>query len=97
MDPTTAINEQIEQYLTDIGAFRATCPGCGKIFAFETAPRVPGPITPEPGHHHTLAVSLPCTRCSYIASYDVEVTWPVLTLAARTTHQRPSAVLASVA
>lgn len=78
MNGKTTIRQQIEEALGDLGAFNATCPGCGKGRAFQSDPRLPDYLTAQPGRQQAISVVLSCTRCSYPTTYTLEVTWPDL-------------------
>jgi hypothetical protein len=78
MNGDTTIRRQVEDGLDELGAFDATCPGCGKGRAFHGDPRVPDYLTAQPGIRQTIPVVLLCTRCSYPTRYTLDVTWPAL-------------------
>jgi hypothetical protein len=78
MDGNTTIRQQVEDALGELGAFDATCPGCGKGRAFRSDPRLPDYLTAQPGRQQTIPVVLSCTRCSYPTRYALDVTWPDL-------------------
>jgi hypothetical protein len=78
MNGDTTIWQQVEDALDDLGAFDATCPGCGKGRAFHSDPRVPDYLTAQPGSRQTIPVVLSCTRCSYPTRYTLDVMWPAL-------------------
>ena len=78
MNANTTIRGQVEDYLGEVGAFDATCPGCGKGRAFHGDPRLPDYLTAQPGRQQTIPVVLSCTRCAYPTHYTLEVTWPDL-------------------
>jgi len=76
MTGSTAIRQQVENSLGELGAFDATCPGCGKGRAFHSDPRVPDYLTAQPGRQQTVPVVLSCTRCSYPTHFALTVTSP---------------------
>jgi hypothetical protein len=76
MDGNTTIRQQVEDALGELGAFDATCPGCGKGHAFRSDPRVPDYLTAQPGRQQAIPVVLSGTRCSDPTRYTLEVTWP---------------------
>lgn len=82
MPSHTAVDDQIRRTLADLGAFDATCPGCGRGYAFRSVPRLRGWLADWPGHRQEVRVLLPCTHCSYVAEHTVEVTWPAFERAA---------------
>lgn len=76
MNGITTIRQQVAYALGELGAFDATCPGCGKGRAFHGEPRLPDYLTAQPGRQQTIPVVLSCTRCSYPTAYTIDVTWP---------------------
>lgn len=78
MDSIATIRQQTADALDELGAFDATCPGCGKGRAFRGEPRLPDYMTARRGARQTVPVVLSCTRCSYPTRYALEVAWPDL-------------------
>ncbi len=78
MNGITTIRQQVENALGELGAFDATCPGCGKGRAFHGEPRLPDYLTAQPGRQQTVPVVLSCTRCAYPTRYALAVAWPDL-------------------
>lgn len=76
MDGIATVRQQAVDALDELGAFDATCPGCGKGRAFHGEPRVPDYLTARPGGRQVVPVALSCTRCAYPTRYVLEVTWP---------------------
>ncbi|MGI8912707.1 MAG: hypothetical protein ACR2JY_02770 [Chloroflexota bacterium] len=75
MNGTTDIRQQVVYALSELGAFDATCPGCGKGRAFGGAPRLPAYLTPQPGRRQTVAAVLACTRCAYPTEHLIGISW----------------------